>query len=116
MYTEEIYTLAKEIYGEESEQLRTVCSAVELQLKNSLADGYTVEDCKDQFILAAAATAVEMYVGMTDTAQSISSYSAGNISVTRSSAGTHGNLSQQARLLLTPYLKDEGFAFMGVDG
>ena len=115
MCIEEIYTAAVDIYGEESEQLRTVCGAVTAQLESRLKDGYSPEDCRDAFIMAAAITAVNMYTDMTDLSGGVSSYTAGNVTVMRQKK-PGGGMRRNAEALLAPYLKDDGFIFRGVDG
>ena len=115
MYVDEIYAAAAELCGTESENLMTVCGAVKAQLEGRLRDGYSIEDCRDAFIMAAAVLAVEMYGDMTDLSSDVASYTAGSVTVMRQKK-VGGNMKKQAETLLAPYLKDDGFAFRGVDG
>ena len=114
MYNEEIYVIAKEIYGGSSDQLKTVCGAVESMLKGRLKPGYTIEDCRDAFITAAAVIAVETYSGMQSPSSGVASYTAGNVTVRRYASASGGKMTKYAESLLAPYLIDDSFAFTGV--
>ena len=108
MYTDEIYSLAIEINGGESETLKALCSSMASYLSGRLKEQVSVDDCKEQFILAAASMASDMYASSEP-----ESYRAGNVSVT---AHSSGELTRQAKIMMLPFIKDDEFAFLGVEG
>ena len=82
------------------------------QLKLRLRSGLTPEDCGDVFPLAAAMVAMDTLVDLEGEGR-VSAFTAGDISIRCSGSGT---LVRGARQLLQPWLREEGFAFRGVQG
>lgn len=110
-----VYETASVFAGEmnegEAALLDRLCSAAEAQITARLRSDVTVADCQDTFVCAAAWMALAAY-GCGQTADGAASFTAGDLTVTRS-AGTIAALMGQAELLMTPYLST-GFAFLGV--
>ena len=114
MYNEEIYSVAKEIYGSPSDNLRAVCGAVETMLLGRLRQGVDLNAIRDTFITAAGVIAAETFTGMQGAGSGVSSYTAGNVTVRRYGNGQSRSMTKYAESLLAPYLSDDGFFFTGV--
>lgn len=117
MYAEDIYTAASAICGEKSELLGLLCTAAEEELQFRLKKDVDIKSIESLFIAAAAMLAASMYAE-TAVDSEVKSYSVGNVSVAygdksglRSSA-----LRSRAEAILSGYIDDGGFEFMGVDG
>lgn len=120
---DEIYEVAAKAAppGAEEESLRALCRAASLQLTARLKDGITAEDCKEAFVCAAAYLALGMMVTRVQAvSSSVESFTVGDVSIkTGSSAGETsgtGGYFSRAEVLMRPFLKSSGFAFVGVRG
>lgn len=108
---EQILRITQALCGldEAPEALRAFCRAAEATLRGRLrADAHCDED---SFLCAAAMLAAGNYLSAASAG--VGSFTAGTISVSRSGADAAG-LIRQAEEILRPYLKDDGFAFLGV--
>lgn len=108
-----IQELAASICGllEADELLRMLCQAAFDSLQARLRDGVTPEVCGKAFWIAAAALAAKAWQegkGKED----IAAFAAGSVSLKVNQEGDR--FTSAALALLSPWLKDEGFAFMGV--
>ena len=77
MYTEDIYTAAAAICGEESEFLRLLCTAAEEELTYRLKSDISPGDIEEIFIAAASLLAVSMFKGTSSGADGIKSFPQG---------------------------------------
>ena len=103
------------------EVLGAVCEAAAMEIKAKLRDNVSPDDLGELFVTAAGMLAIAMYMEFSDGAESgIKSFSAGNLSASISSSegikASAASLRETAEKLLSAYLKDSGFCFMGVDG
>lgn len=100
---------------EESEGLRTLCEAAEDELTGWLREGVTAADCGQCFVLAGAWLALAAREVAED--DGVSSFTAGEVTVRQGDRKARGQaLRLQARQVMRPYLRDEGFSFRGVRG
>ena len=98
--------------------LEALCRAAETEMTGRLRDGVSPEDCGPAFLLAVALTAVEELEGAAGDDRSVTSFTAGDLTIHREtgggrSAGSRGQLAQE---LLSPWLGETGFCFRGVRG
>lgn len=103
------------------EVLGAVCEAAAMEIKAKLRDNVSPDDLGELFVTAAGMLAIAMYMEFADgTEGGIKSFSAGNLSASINSAegikASAASLRETAEKLLSSYLKDSGFCFMGVDG
>lgn len=98
---------------EESGELSLLCAAAAEELKGRLKPDVTVEECGDAFALAAAWLALaRLYEGEGDEVERLT---AGDVTIQRrDSEYRRKALILQAEQVMKPYIKDEGFTFMGV--
>lgn len=110
---EDVYALATTFLKGEVDRslLEVYCRAAMSQLERQLKAGVTLQDCGELFITAAAWIAVGFYGQSMDT-DGVSSFSAGDFSVTKSGV-QYGQLRQQAEQLMAPYCKGQ-MGFLGV--
>lgn len=110
---EEIYALATSYMedGWDENLLELYCKTAKVQLENQLKAGITPEECQDVFALACAWTAIAYY-GQAKESDGVSSFSAGDFSVTKNGV-QYGQLRHQAEQLLAPFSKGQ-MGFMGV--
>lgn len=99
---------------EELDSLERLCLAAERELRGRLRPGVTVEDCQPALLVAAAWMALGA-LQESRAAGEAASFSAGDLSISRS-GGQGESLRRQAERLMAPYLKDGGFVFQGVKG
>ncbi len=99
---------------EPDDALRTLCAAAQTSLAAQLRPGLTPEDCGDAFVVAAA------WVALADREAGeggVERFTAGAVTIQHSDAAQRAQaLRLQARQVLRPYLRDEGFSFRGVAG
>lgn len=115
--TERIYAqsllLAGRLEPRQEMILQGFCAAAERKLRGRLRPDVTVEECGEDFVMAAALYALAMASEIRSTAEA-ESFSVGDISVTcRDGKSTAKSLTDQADRLLAPYMVD-GFSFQGV--
>ena len=110
--------MRKELSESEEGVLYEMCLSAYSELLGRLKDGISTEDIREQFVRAAGALALSMYVGID--ASQLDGYTAGGLSVRRRSARTSRDaalsLRRQAELMLTGYLKERNFNFLAVRG
>lgn len=113
---EQILALAMALGGVESgPALEELCLAARRELADRLKDGVSEEDCGPAFAVAAAWLALAgLYAGQGEA----ESFTAGELTVRTGNDGQARAqaLRAQAEQLMSPYLKDRGFAFLGVRG
>lgn len=118
--TEQILALCRAMGAGQEELLLPLALAVKEQLAGRLKEGVSPEDCGTAFPLAAAMVVMDRLSAATGGGGSgeITSFTAGDLTVRREtgSGGTGRTLSAQAEGLLSPWLKDAGFVFQGVEG
>lgn len=119
--SEEILALCRAMGAGQEELLLPLTLAVEKQLAGRLKEGVSPEDCGTAFPLAAAMLVMDRLSAATGGggAGEITSFTAGDLTVrkeTGRSGGASKSLSAQAEGLLSPWLKDAGFVFQGVEG
>lgn len=103
------------------EVLGAVCEAAAMEIRAKLRDGVSEESLGELYVTAAGMLAIALYMEFSDSAEGgINSFSAGNLSVKLSDSNgikaSAASLRQTAESMLSAYLKDSGFCFMGVDG
>ncbi|NCB51058.1 MAG: hypothetical protein EOM54_04140 [Clostridia bacterium] len=99
--------------------LEKLCAASASELESRLREGMTSDGIGELFVTAAGVLALSMYVevGGADGAKSVK---AGNVTVARREAGggiaSAAALRREAEAMLSAYLRDRGFGFVGVRG
>ena len=100
--------------GEDEETLRTVCQSACQTLDRRLRPGVTAQDCGGAYPLAAAWIALDR-LRAGQGWSGVTALSAGDMTVRRE-AGDGEALTRKAMELMAPWLRDEGFVFLGVKG
>ena len=100
------------------EALRALCHPARLEVAGWLKAGGAPEDCGGAFPLAAAWVALaELAAGQDG---GVERFTAGAVSVQmkggQDAAARRAVLRLQARQVMRPYIRDEGFVFRGVPG
>ena len=99
---------------EESQGLKALCEAAVEALTGELREGVSPEDCGAAFVLGAAWLAL---AGMETGRDGVESFTAGAVSIRTGGSGEREKaLRLQARQVMKPFLRDEGFIFRGVRG
>lgn len=101
---------------EEKPLLAALCASAETELRGRLRPGVAPADCGDAFACAAALLAAAGL--MPCRPGGVEQFTAGDVSI-RTGGGTAETASamrRQAEKLLSPYIGDGGFAFLGVRG
>ena len=120
---EEIYEAARQAApsGTDETLLKRLCEISAAQWEARLKDGVTAEDCRTVFVCAAAWMAVVgIYAQKSVTGWNIESFTVGDVSVkttgleNTSQMSAPQKLEWQARMLMRPFCRPEGFAFVGV--
>lgn len=101
--------------GQDEAMLRTLCKSACTVLDGRLKEGLTAEDCGGAYPLAAAWMALEWLRG-SQGMDGVTYLSAGDMTVRREGGGDGKTLSRQAREIMGPFLRDDGFVFRGVKG
>lgn len=114
---EEILGLCRGMGASEDQEelLRPLIEAVKVRLEGQLKVGVSPVDCGSAFPLAVAMMAMDGLEGAIG-GDRVASFTAGEVTVRKQSAGQGRSLSDQARRLLAPWLVETGFAFQGVTG
>ena len=104
----------------EKEMLAMLCAAQEEMLEQRLREGVSKEACASAFVCAAAFLSAAVLQSAKAGGEELSSLRAGDLTVTKRSAGESGKrldaLREQAWALMRPYTKDGAFCFFGVRG
>ena len=109
--TEQITALARAMGAEGSDELlNALGKAAEDSLRARLRAGVAPADCGTAFPVACAL----MVLAALDAGGSVSSFTAGDVTIRRS--GQAGQRQREALALLGPYLSPSGFHFRGVPG
>ena len=111
--TEQVMELVQALggAGQDEELLNTLCAAACQTL-----DRRTPEDCRGAYPLAAAWLVMD-WLRDSQGMEGITALSAGDISVRREAGGGDGSkLARKAMELMSPFCKNQGFAFRGVEG
>lgn len=115
MFKEEVYLKTKEILGANDDGVISVCDGVYKMLEAKLKDGVSVSDCREEFVFSASSIAALLYGDMKKRSGTVSSYSAGSVSVHRADAARDlERLLSSVQILMLPYLKDSAFSFIRV--
>lgn len=115
--TEQVYAqallMSQQAAENEGEMLKTLCRAAVVSLTDRLRPGLTPEDCKADFVAAAALYSLAALAELDDMSR-LEQVTAGDITLRQSgnNAAT-GCLRYQAELLMAPYMQDR-FCFRGV--
>lgn len=97
----------------ESQALSLLCAAAVEELKGQLKPGLTPEDCGEAFPLGAAWLALAGLESAEN--DGLESLTAGDVTIRKGEGEFRRKaLELQARTVMKPYLRDEGFAFKGV--
>lgn len=120
---EKILTLAQSITGAKDSEtllLDQLCTAAADNWEGRLRPGVMPSDCEEAFTCAAAFTAAAGLLTGRGSGETVSSFSAGSVSVRSRAAAetdtTAGALREQAERLMAPYVEDARFSFRGVRG
>ena len=113
----DIYSFAEALAGDDADEtvLRAMCEAAAGELEVRLKEGVSAETLGSTFSMAAGVLAVSMYCAVGHPAQ-IRSFRAGDVSVDYGGEVTAEGLRAAAEAMLSAYLKDRGFEFLGVRG
>lgn len=93
----------------ERELLRLLCEAVFASLAARLREGMMPEDCREEFVTAAAMEAAAELKSL----GAVAEFRAGDLTVKTGDDGSPATLRHRAEQLMAPYLKDR-FLFVGV--
>ena len=104
--------MGREMAEENPSLLEAVCASAASALRFRLRDNVRAEDCKSDFVTAAALFALAVMQEVGSFAQ-LEQVSAGDLTLRRGKSAAADSLRQQAELLMKPYLK-ESFLFLGV--
>ena len=118
MYTDEICAAAAALGSVSAENISAAAEAAEAELTAKLKDGISISGISGEFVIAAAMLALSINAA-SSSADGVTEYSAGEVTVKHGAADAEragGALRDRAFAILAPYLKDDGFSFMGVDG
>jgi len=112
----ELAELLSEADPGQTELLERLCLAAERELTGRLRDGVAPEDCEPAFVAGAAWLALAGLYGGQGT-EEVEAFTAGELTV-RPTGGEarSARLRAQAERVMAPYLRDGGFAFVGVRG
>ena len=116
--TEQILELVQALgsVGQDEDTLRILCAAACRTLDRRLRDGLAPEDCQGAYPLAAAWIVMD-WLRDCRGLEGVTALSAGDISVRREAGGGDGSkLARKAMELMSPFCKNQGFAFRGVEG
>ena len=123
-YTDEIYAccagMASEPSGEKKAAMLAMCLSAETELTERLRPEVSPQSLGELFINACAVLALSMYIELQGAFDGLTSVRLGDLSVSlrgASSVRTAASaLRRQAETMLSAYLEDSGFCFMGVRG
>ena len=120
IYAREIFDFASEMCAGALPEtaMMALCAAAEGELKRRLRGDVCAADIKELFVAAAGVLALSMYMDA-GSKSAVTSFKAGNLAVSCADGGetaSAGRLRALAGSMLSAYLRDEGFGFMGVRG
>ena len=113
--TDLIMDLCRSMGADDSQRalLRPLTQAAQHSLIENLRPGTELSDCGPAFPLAVAMLAMDALKEATGE-KGVEAFTAGTLTIRRS--GNQQSLSQQARRLMAPWLRDKNFMFRGVNG
>ena len=115
---ESVLEFARALAGDDADALvlSAMCTAAAAELEGRLRAGVRAEELGDTFIHAAGVLALSMYCIVKDT-EKLKGFRAGNLSVEYADGeASPEELRKLAEQMLSAYLTDRGFAFLGVKG
>ena len=114
--TERIIALAEALGAAGQEELLSaLCQAARRELEGRLKPGVTPEDCESAFVPAAAWMALA-WLNTGTGSEGVTAFTAGDVTIRREGGRESAALLDQAQRLMAPYIRDGGFAFLGVRG
>lgn len=116
--TSEILAFASELAGDDADSavLGAMCAAAAGELEARLKRGVDPAALGETFVAAAGVLALSMYCAVKDP-EKLKSFKAGNLSVEYGDGGiSPEGLRRAAEGMLSAYLTDRGFGFLGVEG
>lgn len=120
IYAREIFDFASELCASELPETAamTLCGAAEGELARRLRGDVDIEEIRETFVAAAGVLALSMYMAAGGRG-AVTSFKAGNLAVSCAGGGEAASadrLRALAESMLSAYLRDESFGFMGVRG
>ncbi len=123
-YTDEIYAgcaaMLGELPDEKSAALRAACLSAEAEFTSRLRRETSPDELGDTFISACSVLALSQYILLEGACGGASAVTLGSVSVSFKGAGSvrsaASTLRDQAESMLSAWLEDSGFCFMGVRG
>ena len=115
---ERILAFARALAGDDADALvlTAMCAAAAEELEGRLREGVDAGALGDTFVRAAGVLTLSMYCAVKD-AEKLKSFRAGNLSVEYADGeASPEGLRKLAEQMLSAYLADRGFAFLGVEG
>lgn len=120
MLSEAVFTQALMLAGSLEERqtqlLRLLCSACCASLEARLREGLKVQDCREEFVMAASLFALAALGNASQEGMQLEEFKAGDLTLKQSGTGRDAAsrcLERQAEQVIGPYLADR-FAFVGV--
>lgn len=117
---EKIFALAKalgRVGSEDEDALTELCALAERELLERLREDVGVEDCEEAFRTGAAWLALS---GLCVAGEGVESFTAGGLTIRHGGGASaierSGVLRKRCEETMRPYLRDEGFVFLGVRG
>ena len=114
---ESVLEFARALAGDDADALvlSAMCTAAAAELEGRLRAGVRAEELGDTFIHAAGVLALSMYCAVKDV-EKLKSFRAGNLSVEYADGeASPEELRKLAEQMLSAYLTDRGFGFLGVE-
>ncbi|MDR0889258.1 MAG: hypothetical protein LBM28_01250 [Oscillospiraceae bacterium] len=99
------------LVAQQQDVLNMLCLAAQAEFSSRLRPGIAAEDCRENFVAAAAILAVSAFHCVHK--DEMASFNAGSISLTLREADSSA-LAVLAKRMLAPWCSDEGFSFRGV--
>lgn len=119
--TDEIYELARtlgHVSAGDEQALHALCTQAASELRGRLREDADEAEYGGAFRLAAAWLALAGLC-MGSSADGVEGFTAGNLTIRKSAAGDGprraDGLRKQAEWIMGPYLRDQGFSFLGVE-
>lgn len=120
IYAGEIFEFASGLCTAELPEtvMPALCAAAEGELSRRLRGGVDIEEIRETFVAAAGMLALSMFMSAGGRG-AVTSFKAGNLAVSCAGGGEAASadrLRALAETMLSAYLRDEDFGFMGVRG
>ena len=116
--SESVLEFARALAGDDADALvlSAMCSAAAAELEGRLRDGISAASLGEIFVHAAGVLALSMYCAVKDV-EKLKRFRAGNLSVEYADGeASPEGLRKLAEQMLSAYLADRGFGFLGVEG